>query len=94
MAYGLKDVLPSLIHGSANVESTLKRGQKIKFDGKRGTIKQAGAFHIIMENEEGKTVVMPTKMIADKEIIIESGPEPEIPGKKIERVIDEAQKDK
>jgi hypothetical protein len=92
MAYGLKDVLPSLIHGSANVESTLKRGQKIKFDGKTGTIKQAGAFHIIMENEEGKTVVMPTKMIADKEIIIESGPEPEIPEKKIERVIEEQER--
>jgi mechanosensitive ion channel-like protein len=93
MAYGLKDVLPSLIHGSANVESTLKRGQKIKFDGKTGTIKQAGAFHIIMENEEGKTVVMPTKMIADKEIIIESGPEPEIPEKKIERAIEEQEKE-
>jgi small-conductance mechanosensitive channel len=94
MAYGLKDLLPSLIHGSANVESTLKRGQKLRFDGKTGTIKQAGAFQIIIENEEGKTVVIPTKMIADKEIIIESGPEPEIPEKKVERAIDEAQKDK
>jgi mechanosensitive ion channel-like protein len=93
MAYGLKDVLPSLIHGSANVESTLKKGQKIRFDGKSGTIKQAGAFHIIMENEDGKTVVMPTKMIADKEIIIESGPEPEIPEKKIEHAVEEAQED-
>jgi mechanosensitive ion channel-like protein len=92
MAYGLKDVLPSLIHGSANVESTLKKGQKIRFDGKSGTIKQAGAFQIIMENEEGKTVVMPTKMIADKEIIIESGPEPEIPEKKIERAVEEQEK--
>jgi hypothetical protein len=32
MAYGLKDLLPSLIHSSANVESTLKRGQKVRFD--------------------------------------------------------------
>jgi hypothetical protein len=48
MAFGLKDLLPSLIHGSANVESTLKRGQKVRFNGTSGTIKQAGAFHIIL----------------------------------------------
>ena len=91
MAYALKDLLPSLIHGSANIESTLKRGQRVRFDGKTGIIKQAGAFQIIMTNEEGKTVVIPTKMIADKEIIIESGPEPEIPEKRIERAIEEAE---
>ena len=34
----------------------------------------------------GETVVPPTKSIADKEIIIESGPQPEIPEKKIERM--------
>jgi hypothetical protein len=31
----------------------------------------------VLENEEGKTVVLPAKLIADKEILIESGPEPE-----------------
>ena len=51
LAYGLKDVLPSLVQGSTNIESTLKAGQKIRFDGHSGTIKQAGAFHIIMDNE-------------------------------------------
>jgi small-conductance mechanosensitive channel len=76
LAFGLKDVLPSLIHGSTNVEPTLKKGQRIKFDGHSGTIKEVGAFHIILENEEGKTVVLPTTLIADKEILIESGPEP------------------
>ena len=92
MAYGLKDVLPSLVQGSTNIESTLKPGQKIRFDGHSGTIKQAGAFHIIMDNDKGETVVLPTKSIADKEIIIESGPEPEIPEKKIERLVEEAEK--
>ena len=86
LAYGLKDVLPSLIHGSTNIESTLKPGQKIRFNGHTGTIRQAGAFHIIMDNEAGETVVLPTKSIADKEIIIESGPQPETPEKKIERM--------
>jgi hypothetical protein len=93
MAFGLKDLLPSLIHSSANVESTLKRGQKIRFDGRTGTIKQAGAFHIILENDEGKTVVVPTKLIADKEIIIESGPEPETPEKRVERAMEEQEKE-
>ena len=86
LAYGLKDVLPSLVQGSTNIESTLKPGQKIRFDGHSGTIKQAGAFHIIMDNDKGETVVLPTKSIAGKEIIIESGPQPEIPEKKVERM--------
>ena len=47
---------------------------------------QAGAFHIIMDNDKGETVVLPTKSIADKEIIIKSGPQPEIPEKKVERM--------
>ena len=48
-------------------------GTKDKFDGHSGTIKEAGVFHIIMDNDKGETVVHPTKSIADKEIIIESG---------------------
>jgi hypothetical protein len=90
LAYGLKDVLPSLVQGSTNIASTLKPGQKIRFDGHTGTIKQAGAFHLIMDNDEGETVVLPTKMIADKEIVIESGPQPEIPEKKVERMTEDA----
>ena len=39
-----------------------------------------------MDNDKGETVVLPTKSIADKEIIIESGPQPEIPEKKVERM--------
>jgi hypothetical protein len=88
LAYGLKDVIPSLVQGSTNIESTLKPGQKIRFDGHSGTIKQAGAFRIIMDNDKGETVVLPTKSIADKEIIIESGPQPEIPEKKVQRMVE------
>ncbi len=39
-----------------------------------------------MENDARETVVLPTKSIADKEIIIELGPQPEIPEKKEERM--------
>ena len=87
LAYALKDLLPSLIYGMTNVQSTLKPGQRINFDGRVGTIKQAGAFHIIMEDEKGKTVIVPTKHIAEKEVQVESGPEPEIPEKKVEEAV-------
>jgi hypothetical protein len=86
LAFGLKDIVPSLIHGTTNVQSTLKPGQKVRIEGRAGTIKQVGSLHIILENDKGETVILPTKMIADKEIIVESGPPPEIPEKKIEKM--------
>ena len=70
-----------------NVQSTLKPGQRVNFDGRVGTIKQAGAFHIIMEDQKGKTIIVPTKHIAEKEIQVESGREPEIPEKKVEQAV-------
>lgn len=93
LAYALKDFLPSLIYGMTNVQSTLKPGQKVNFDGRIGTIKQAGAFHIILEDEKGKTVIVPTKHIAEKEIQVESGPEPEIPEKKVEEAVKKIDKE-
>jgi hypothetical protein len=88
LAYALKDLLPSLIYGMTNVRSILKPGQKVNFDGRVGTIKQAGAFHIILEDDKGLTIIVPTKHIAEKEIQVQSGPEPEIP----ERMVEEAVK--
>lgn len=88
LAYGLKELIPSVITGSTHVESTLKPGQKIKFGRYSGTIEQAGAFHIILKNEEGM-VVIPTKSLLDKEIVIESGPSPEIPEKRLKRLVEE-----
>ena len=76
-----------------NVQSTLKPGQRINFEGRVGTIKQAGAFHIILEDEKGKTVIVPTKQIAEKEIQVESGPEPEIPEKKVEEAVKKIDKE-
>jgi len=93
LAYALKDLLPSLIYGMTNVQSTLKPGQRINFEGRVGTIKQAGAFHIILEDEKGKTVIVPTKQIAEKEIQVESGPEPEIPEKKVEEAVKKIDKE-
>ncbi len=86
LAYGLKDILPSIIHGTANIKSTLKPGQKVRINGTTGTIRQAGTLQIILENEKGETVVVPTKSIVDKEIVIESGPPPEITEEKLKDI--------
>ena len=40
-------------------------------------MQEAGAFNIILKDDQGKTIVIPTKNIVDKEIIIEGGPRPE-----------------
>ena len=93
LAYALKDLLPSLIYGVTNVRSILKPGQKVKFNGRVGTIKQAGAFHIILEDDKGVTIVVPTKHIAEKEIEVEAGPHPEIPEKMVEQAVKKADKE-
>jgi hypothetical protein len=78
LAYGLREAIPSLIRGTTQVEPVLKPGQKVRFNGHAGTIQQAGAFNIILKNEEGHMIVIPTKELAEKEIVIESGPKPDI----------------
>jgi Mechanosensitive ion channel, conserved TM helix len=93
LAYALKDLLPSLMYGMTNVRSILKPGQKVNFGGRVGTIKQAGAFHVILEDDKGLTVIVPTKQIAEKEIQIESGPEPEIPEKMVEEAVKKVDKE-
>jgi hypothetical protein len=51
-----------------------------------------GAFQIILENDEGQTVIIPTKSIVDKDIIVESGPAPETPEKKMQQMVEQAEK--
>lgn len=78
LAYGLKEAFPAIIRGTTIIQPTLKPGQRISIDGKIGIVQQAGSFSIIIKDEQGRTVVIPTNRIADKEIIIESGPTPDI----------------
>ena len=77
---------------TTNIHSTLKPGQKIRLEKHSGTIKEVGAFQIILENEEGQTVIIPTKSIIDKDIIVESGPAPETPEKKMQQMVEQAEK--
>ena len=81
--------MPSLITGATHVESILKEGQKVRFGEHSGTIQQAGAFHIILRDEQGRTIIVPIKGVMNKDIIIEDGPRPETPEKRIHRLISE-----
>lgn len=85
LAYALRDAFPAMIKGSTQIQPTLKQGQRVTLDGKTGTIQEAGAFSIILKDEQGNTVVIPTKNIIDKEIVIQSGPKPETQEKRMER---------
>ena len=84
LAYGLKEAFPAMIRGSTQIQPTLKPGQKVTLDGRTGTIQEAGAFSIILKDDQGKTIVIPTRNIVDKEIVIESGPTPETQEKRIQ----------
>ena len=85
LAYGLRDAFPAMIRGSTQIQPTLKQGQRVTIGGTTtGTIQEAGSFSIILKDDQGKTVVIPTKNILDKEIVIESGPPPAIQEKAAE----------
>jgi hypothetical protein len=77
LAYTLREAFPAMVRGSTQIQPALKPNQKITLDGRTGVVQQAGAFNIILKDDNGKTIVIPTKNIIDKEIIIEAGPEPE-----------------
>jgi hypothetical protein len=77
LAYGLRDAFPAMIKGNTVIQPALKQGQKISYDGFAGTVQQVGAFSVIMKDDRGRTIVIPTKNLADKEIVIESGPAPD-----------------
>jgi small-conductance mechanosensitive channel len=84
LAYGLREAIPSLIKGSTQIQQTVRAGQRVSFDGVVGTVRQAGAFSIILRDDQGRTLVIPTKNIADRQIVIESGPIPDIQEDKVE----------
>jgi hypothetical protein len=84
LAYALRDTFPAMIRGSTQIQPTLKQGQKVTIDRRTGTVEEAGAFSIILKDDDGNTIVIPTKNIIDKEIVIESGPKPETQEKRLE----------
>jgi hypothetical protein len=85
LAYGLKETFPAMIRGSTQIQPALKKGQRVTIGGAtKGTVQEAGSFSIILKDDQGKTIVIPTKNILDKEIVIESGPAPATQEKAVE----------
>jgi hypothetical protein len=85
LAYGLREAFPAMIRGTTQIQPTLKQGQRVTIGGvTTGTIQEAGSFSVILKNDQGKTIVIPTKNILDKEIVIESGPAPATQEKAVE----------
>src|ERR687891_420898 len=85
LAYGLKEAFPAMIRGTTQIQPTLKQGQRVTIGGvTTGTVQEAGSFSVILKDDQGKTIVIPTKNILDKEIVIESGPAPATQEKAVE----------
>src|ERR671930_885882 len=84
LAYGLREAFPAMIRGTTQIQPTLKKGQRVTIGGMSGTIQEAGSFSVILKDDQGKTIVIPTKNILDKEIVIESGPPPATQEKAVE----------
>ena len=94
LAYGLREAFPAMIRGTTQIQPTLKKGQRVTIgrgsggtgDGgtTTGTVQEAGSFSVILQDDQGKTIVIPTKNILDKEIVIESGPAPVTQEKAVE----------
>jgi hypothetical protein len=85
LAYGLREAFPAMIRGTTQIQPTLKQGQKVTIGGvTTGTVQEAGSFSVILKDDQGKTIVIPTKNILDKEIVIESGPAPATQEKAVE----------
>jgi hypothetical protein len=84
LAYALREAFPAMIRGTTQIQPTLKPGQKVTIGSVSGTVQDAGSFSVILKDAQGKTIVIPSKNISDKEIIIESGPPPETQEKAVE----------
>jgi hypothetical protein len=77
LAHALRETFPAMIRGTTQIQPTLKKGQKVTIGGTTaGTVQEAGSFSVILKDDQGKTIVIPTKNIVDKEVVIESGPAP------------------
>ncbi|MFL6499067.1 MAG: mechanosensitive ion channel family protein [Nitrososphaera sp.] len=94
LAYGLREAFPAMIRGTTQIQPTLRKGQRVTIGRgsggtgdsgtTTGTVQEAGSFSVILQDDQGKTIVIPTKNILDKEIVIESGPAPVTQEKAVE----------
>ncbi len=70
LGFTLKDLLPTAIAGTSGQRSIYKVGQKIRVGEITGTITSSEVFHIIITNERNESVVIPTKELMSKSVVI------------------------
>ena len=70
LGFTLKDVLPTAIAGATQNRSIYKIGQVIRIGDITGTITASEMFHIIVTNERNESVVIPTKELMSKSVVI------------------------
>jgi hypothetical protein len=70
LGFTLKDVLPTVIAGTSGHRSIYKVGQAIRIGDISGTITSSEMFHIIVTNEKNESVVIPTKDLMNKSVVI------------------------
>lgn len=70
LGFTLKDILPTAITGTSGHRAIYKVGQVIKIGDISGTITSSEMFHIIVTNEKNESVVIPTKELMNKSVVI------------------------
>lgn len=70
LGFALKDIIPSSIIGSSNQRSILKIGQKVRIGEVTGTVTATHLLHIIITNDKNESIVIPTKELINKTIVI------------------------
>src|ERR687886_122111 len=58
LAYCLREAFPAMIKGSMQIQPTLRKGQRVTIGGAwTGTVQEAGSFSVILNDDQGKTIV-------------------------------------
>ena len=70
LGFALKDILPAVIVSSSRKRSILKVGQKIKLGDVTGKIVSIEALHLVVEQDNGEKVIIPSKELQNNKVII------------------------
>ena len=70
LGFALKDIIPASIIGASNQRSILKVGQKVRIGEITGVVTASQLFHVIVTNDKNESIVIPTKELMNKTIVI------------------------
>ncbi len=70
LGFALKDILPGAIISCSRKRSVLKEGQKIKLGDVTGKIISLEALHLVVEQDNGEKIIIPSKELRDNKVTI------------------------